>query len=121
MEKLLEPWTRKVITGAIQINKRLIENGLTWADVEKWLEENPSLSQAEINRPRSEPIPKPIIKECPNTLDDGSKCGKNMNYSIVKEGSEKYNEGFRTYWLCGAACCPGRGCGYNEWSKEEIK
>jgi hypothetical protein len=45
------------------------------------------------------------------------KCGKTMNSSLIDERSEKYKEGYRTYLLCGAACCKSRGCGFEFYSK----
>lgn len=49
------------------------------------------------------------------------RCGKKMNISKISEVSSKYEKGYRTYLLCGAACCSGKGCGYEEFSKKTIK
>ncbi len=45
------------------------------------------------------------------------RCGKVMSYSPVGKDSEKYKEGYRTYLLCGASCCNGKGCGYQDFVK----
>lgn len=52
--------------------------------------------------------------KCPN-------CGRKLNISQVAKLSEKYKEGYRTYMLCGASCCPGKGCGYEEFSSLTIE
>lgn len=38
LENLLAAWTRKVVSGAAQINKKLKEHGYTWEDVEEYLD-----------------------------------------------------------------------------------
>lgn len=112
IDKLLEPWQRKVIQGGRQINQRLDENNLTWDDVDKWLKENPKLTISESEATRLK------VKAIPRLC---SKCGKPMNGSNLYSESEKYKEGFRSYWICGASCCKDKGCGYEEFSKKTVK
>ena len=97
MEKIFDTWSRKVIAGGIQINQYLTGKNLSWDEVEAHLKKNPGLTVQ--------------IKSCP-------RCGRAMSSSRLKEGTEKHQEGYRTYWLCGAACCEGKGCGYAEFSTE---
>jgi hypothetical protein len=48
-------------------------------------------------------------------------CGRKLSMSQIDRSSEKYREGYKTYILCGAACCSNKGCGYEEFSKKTIK
>lgn len=114
IEKILEPWKGSVIQGAIQIHKRIMEKGVTWDDVEKWIKKNPRVITSEMSVEGRKIRKETKIKTCP-------RCGKPMNGSNLYAESVKYKEGFRSYWLCGAACCSGKGCGYEEWSKLTIE
>jgi hypothetical protein len=105
IEKLLEPWSLKTVQEAMQINDRLNQRGKTWEDVKNWFDEKKTRSTPQINR---------LKRKCP-------RCGKILNYSNVSSKSEKYAQGYRTYFLCGAACCKSKGCGYEEWSKLTIE
>jgi hypothetical protein len=107
MDKILEPWLRKraVIVGGLQINNRLIREGKTWEDVREFLESNKSISKTIIHK---------SPKKCPD-------CGKPLNGSDLHKNSEKYKEGYRSYWLCGASCCTGKGCGYEEYSTLTVR
>lgn len=44
-------------------------------------------------------------------------CNKKLNVSSIDPRSERYKAGFRTYMLCGASCCTGKGCGYENYTK----
>ena len=110
LTKMLEAWNRKIIQSGIQLNKRLSENGLTWGDVEAWIKENPTVEQS---RKNGKPV-KALRRACPT-------CRKPMNGSNLYSESEKYKEGFRSYWICGASCCKDKGCGYEEFSKKTVK
>jgi hypothetical protein len=118
MEKLLEPWSRKVIQGAIQINKRLRKENRSWQEVEDWIRKNPGLSTNEQLRQvirAKEKIAFPIKTiTCP-------KCKKSMKGSDLYVGSEKYKEGYRSYWICGASCCTNKGCGYEKFYKQTVE
>lgn len=114
MDKLLEPWTRSVIKGALQINDRLIDKGKSWEDVKAYYEE--SKNKIPDRALRTKPGRKNkhrLILKCPE-------CDKPLNGSVVHQDSDKYSSGYRSYWLCGAACCPGKGCGYEIYSKLTI-
>jgi len=110
--KILEPHRMAVVQGAIQINKRIIKNGLTWEDVESWIKENSKLTISESEATRLK------VKAIPRLC---SKCGKPMNGSNLYPESEKYKEGLRSYWICGASCCKDKGCGYEEFSKKTVE
>lgn len=105
IEKLLEPWNLKSIQEAMQINDRLIQRGKTFEDVKNWFDEKKTRSTPQINR---------LKRRCP-------KCGKILNYSNVNSKSEKYARGYRTFFICGAACCTDKGCGYSSFSKLTIE
>ena len=103
MKKRLEPWTRKVIQGGVQINQLLVENNLTWDDVDKWLKENPQLSIAEQTRPKEQKnVKKPNFKKCPN-------CNQEILRPIA--GNEQGGEGI---WQC-------RKCRYSEYDGRSIE
>lgn len=105
LERILEAHRMGVIQEAIQINAQLIEIGKTWEDVKTWVDKKKTGSAPHIT----------ILKrKCP-------RCGGILNYSKVSYISEKYAQGYRTYFLCGAACCKGDGCGYSDFSKLTIE
>jgi hypothetical protein len=58
-------------------------------------------------------LPKISMPRCPD-------CGKILKLSEIARGSDRYKEGYRVYLLCGAACCTGKGCGWEIFSKKTI-
>lgn len=109
MKRILDTWSIKIIQEAIQIKKKLEKLGYSWADLEKGL----SKKVEEIQFMPSKPRQSRPVKICP-------RCNKSLNFTIIAEQSDKYAEGYRIYWLCGASCCSGKGCGYEEFSKSTI-
>lgn len=97
-----------VLVEALQINQQLELCGGAWSDLEKWIKANNTIEIRFGNNNINAPQPKKA--KCP-------KCGNPMSSSILFNGSDKYKEGYRTYWLCGASCCTNKGCGYEEFSK----
>lgn len=115
IRKILEPWPRrKDIVYAIQINHRLIKEGVSWEEVEQWIKQNPILSSSEVRQSDAKLTKKLSKPLCP-------KCGKKLNGSNLYPESDKYKEGWRSYWLCGASCCEGKGCGYKRFLKKTVE
>ena len=56
---------------------------------------------------------KKLIIKCPV-------CSKPLKMSAIHKESEKYKSGFRTFLLCGAACCNNKGCGFSEFSRVNL-
>lgn len=109
--KIVEAHTRREIRKTIQVKNKLIEYDISWKELEEWLEDNPELIEKEKEAQRKRKILK--LLKC-------LKCNKPLNLSEIKKGSERYELGFRTYMLCGAACCEGKGCGWEHWSEKTI-
>jgi len=118
MKILLEPWNRKMIRSALQINKRLVKENRSWREVEDWLEKNPMLSDSE--QLRRETILRQKLSFSTKTVTC-PKCKKAMNGSNLYIDSEKYKEGYRSYWICGASCCTDKGCGYEKFYKKTVE
>ena len=104
---LLAAWDGKFSSGQLQdirnMSRHAERSGMKLYDV---LEKDPPRIKENIYHPRQ----KKWHVMCPE-------CGKAMNLSDVSKQSEKYQQGFRTYLLCGAACCSKKGCGYEIFSK----
>jgi hypothetical protein len=102
-------FTGKQIAEIINMSRHAYANGITLHDA---LSANPP----KLMQPRqveSRVTKKAGLMLCPV-------CGRILNASAISSQSDKYKEGYRTYFLCGAACCTGKGCGYEEYSKLTI-
>lgn len=110
----LEAWDGRFTHGQIQdiIAMSLMADkiGIKLHDV---LNRFPPLSKTSVKGANSGYLSQTIMK-CPD-------CGKKLNISEIAKHSKKYKEGFRTYLLCGAACCSSKGCGYEKFSRSTIQ